>query len=280
GEVYLDNLERWARYYGDGGNAFHLCFNFNLLLARWDAPTLRAAVEDALRVLPEGAVPAVVLGSHDASRVATRHGKVRVRAAALLLLTLPGTPVLYCGEEIGMEDVPVPPERRRDPATLEGGRTRDPERAPMRWSAQRSAGPYAGFSPAEPWLPIGRIGPGDTVEEQRADPSSVFNFYRRLLAFRRASPALTQGHYVARPDTPSTCYAFERRSGAERKLIALNAGPGEVRMPVSSGTLVFGTREDRVGEHVSSTLVLAADEAAIVELSGLPSHEAVPQLEA
>jgi len=139
-----------------------------------------------------------------------RPGSARARVAAMMLLTLRGTPFLYYGEEIGMADVPVPRERRLDP----GGR--DPCRTPMRWEPGRTAG----FTTGEPWLPVGDPDDG-SVEAQRADPSSMLSLYRSLIWLRRRSSALRWGSFRPR-DAGRDVFAYERASQDERLFVALN----------------------------------------------------------
>ena len=128
-----------------------------------------------------------MLGNHDQSRVATRLGAAQARVAAMLLLTLRGTPTLYYGDELGLPDATVPPERIVD---VDG---RDPERSPMPWTG---SDPNAGFSVGEPWLPMVDDAGSWSVEAQRADPASMLLLHRRLLALRRASPALHRGAWT------------------------------------------------------------------------------------
>ena len=157
GEVYLLDLERLARYYGSGQDEFHLVHNFVFQSQPWKAEAFRSVVDEYLRLLPADAWPAWMLSNHDVSRIASRYdeggnGQARARVAAMLLLTLPGTPILYQGEELGLGDVPIPPSDALDPiAELIPGRGRDPERTPMPWDA----GPGAGFTSGRPWLPVG-----------------------------------------------------------------------------------------------------------------------------
>src|SRR5690606_18916794 len=120
------------------------------------------------------------LGNHDQHRIATRVGLAQARVAAMLLLTLRGTPTLYYGDEIGMRDVPIPPEMVHDPLerNIPGkGLGRDPERTPMQWSPE----PNAGFTTGTPWLPIAEDYRSVNVEVQRSDPRSMLNLYRRLI---------------------------------------------------------------------------------------------------
>src|SRR6202011_5626700 len=131
---------------------FHLPFNFHLIKTPWEPDAIAALIEQYEGALAGGRErsPNWVLGNHDQPRLASRIGGAQARVAAMLLLTLRGTPTIYQGEEIGMADVPIPRERLRDCWELNVpglGLGRDPERTPMQWDAS----PHAGFSPSEPW---------------------------------------------------------------------------------------------------------------------------------
>src|SRR5438067_4833032 len=122
-------------------------------MRHWNPAAIFKLVGSYEAQLPKGGWPNWVLGNHDRPRLASRIGKAQARVAAMMLLTLRGTPTIYQGEEIGMADVPIPPERVRDPWELNVpglGLGRDPERTPMQWDAS----PHAGFSSSEPWLPV------------------------------------------------------------------------------------------------------------------------------
>src|SRR5436309_1331286 len=127
----------------------------------WNEEVPRAIVEEWERLLPHHAWPDYTLSNHDRSRAASRYGPRRARVAALMLLTLRGTPFIYYGEEIGMTDVTIPPERVVD---VDG---RDGERTPMQWDAT----PNAGFSTGRPWLPMAPDAQRVNVAAQRHDPS-------------------------------------------------------------------------------------------------------------
>jgi alpha-glucosidase len=220
GELYLP-LERLVAYHAAG---LHLPANFHLISTPWRAEAIAALVEAYEAALPEGAWPNWVLGNHDRQRLASRVGPRQARAAAMLLLTLRGTPTIYYGDELGMEDVHVPPGRGHDP----WGK-RDAVRAPLPWDD----GPGRGFSTAEPWLPHSPVA---SVAAQRADPGSLLALHRRLLALRRAEPALHSGAYdtVAAGDG---VLAYVR--GGEL-LVALNLGEEERELP-GTGELVLST---------------------------------------
>ena len=212
GEVYLLDTGKVATYYGDG-DELHLAFNFPPLYAPWDAGEWRAHLERAQAEFgARGAWPTWVLSNHDNPRHRTRYGTDgRARAAAVLLLTLRGTPFLYAGEELGLEDAEVPPGRRVDP----GGR--DGCRAPVPWDAS----PEHGWSTADPWLPWPPDPGRRNAEVLAADPSSILHVYRRLLAARRASPALSVGDLDLLP-APVGVLAYRRSAGGDRRVVVVN----------------------------------------------------------
>jgi len=224
GEVYLLDAKRVAAYYGDGHDELPLAFNFSFMWSPWDAAAFRAQVDGVEALLPSGAQPTYVLSSHDAPRHRTRFddpdwGMARARLAAMLLLTLRGTPFLYYGEEIGMQDVPIPQERICDPVGKRfAALGRDPERTPMQWSAARGAG----FTDAaETWLPIATDFVVHNAEQQAGDPDSLLNLYCRLLWYRKGAAALTQGGYRALDGHPDT-FVYLRQHRTQRLVVALN----------------------------------------------------------
>jgi alpha-glucosidase len=257
-------LEQTMAYYGGDGGGIQVPFNFELLSAAWNARGIAGYVDRYLAALPAGAWPNWVLGNHDTPRVASRLGPAQARVAAMLLLTLPGTPILYQGDELGLEDVPIPDEQALDPiARLVPGRGRDPERTPMPWDA----GPGAGFTSGRPWLPLGEGNLARSVAAQRRDPGSGLGLHRRLLRLRRAAPALAGGAYepvVADGDV----LAYLRSGDGQRYLVALNLGPGPARLavpgPAAGGRALVSTRPGRDGEAVGGVLELRGDEGVVV----------------
>ena len=244
-------IERLVRYYGDDGRGAHLPFNFHLITTEWRPEALASLIERYEAALPEGAWPNWVLGNHDQPRVASRVGPAQARVAAMLLLTLRGTPTLYYGDEIGMEDVPVPPERVVDP---DG---RDPERSPMRWDG----GPNAGFCPegVEPWLPLGDA--ALNVAAQEDDPRSMLALHRRLLALRREREDLAAGAYATVRAGPGVL-AYRRGSGTA---VALNF-TGEPQTLGLGGEVLLSTELDRDGEAVRGELRLRPGEGVVLAL--------------
>ncbi len=263
GEVYLP-LGRLVAYYGPEGRGAHLPFNFQLILLPWEARRLDAAVNAYEGALPSNGWPNWVLSNHDKPRVASRVGPAQARVAAMLLLTLRGTPILYYGDELGMENVAIPPDRVQDPREMKEpgiGVGRDPFRTPMPWDE----GPNAGFSEGIPWLPLGADYKSRNVSAQQSDPDSMLTLYRRLIALRKDEPALAVGDFVPVP-AEGDVLAYDRVHGGRRLLIALNLGrqPQQMNYAGLSGRILLSTHCDREGDSAHATLRLRADEGVIV----------------
>ena len=140
GEIYAP-VEHMVEFYGENLDECHLPFNFHLVTEPWAARGFAAFINEYERLVPEGGWPNWVLGNHDRPRIASRVSAGQARVAAMLLLTLRGTPTMYYGDEIGMHDVPIPPDRLVDPAgKINPSMNRDPERTPMQWDATENAG--------------------------------------------------------------------------------------------------------------------------------------------
>ena len=267
GEIYLP-VERLMAYYGASGDGAHLPFNFQLIRLPWDARSVSAAVERYEALLPSYAWPNWVLGNHDKPRIATRIGAAQARVAAMLLLTLRGTPTLYYGDEIGMHDVEIPPEMVRDPfeKNVPGlGLGRDPVRTPMQWSG----GEQAGFTSLIPWLPIADDFNVCNAEALRRQPASLLTLYRRLIQLRRAELALSVGEYAPVPGYDDVM-AYIRKAGDRRFLIVLNfsAQPQNFDLSVfeAQPTLVLSTYLDVSADLRNDILRLRCDEGVILEL--------------
>lgn len=222
GEIYLP-VPKLVGYYGTPARpGVHLPFNFQLIGAAWNAPSLAAMIAEYEAALPADGWPNWVLGNHDRPRIATRVGPDQARVAMMMLLTLRGTPTLYYGDEIGMEDGAIPPDLVQDPRELRDpgiGLSRDPVRTPMAWDAS----PNAGFSPADPWLPLHPDWLARNVEAQRGDPGSMWRLTQKLLFLRHEHPALALGDYHP-VDSGGDLLAFERRHAHDRLLVVLNLG--------------------------------------------------------
>jgi alpha-glucosidase len=261
GEVYLLDTDLVAEHYGDD-DELHLCFNFPPLYAPWEADAWRRQIaRTAAAFDPRGAWPTWVLSNHDNPRHRTRYGgsEARARAAAVLLLTLRGTPFVYAGEELGLLDAEVPEDHRHDPAGRDGCR------APIPWDATATHG----WTDDEPWLPWPPETDRRNVATERADDGSILHLYRDLLALRRATRALQLGdlHLL---DGPEGVLVYRRHlegdatdGGADHVVVAVNFTDAPVAVDVTGEVLLstHGTSGAAAG------LELAGDEAVILRAS-------------
>ena len=237
GEVFLLDPALVAKYYGDD-DELHLSFNFAPLFSRWRAASWARNIRTASEVLDDAGHWATwVLSNHDNPRHRTRYGGDEriARAAAVLLLTLRGTPFLYAGEELGFEDAIVPPERHVDPS---GGR-RDGCRAPIPWTP----GPAHGWASDDPWLPFPPESDRRNVATLRDDPRSILHLYRDLLALRGGSPALQLGS-IEVLEAPEDVLVYERRLGDEVRSIAISFSPEAIR-PALAGLVEISSDPGR-----------------------------------
>lgn len=282
-------------YYGDGTNELHMVFNFPLMRTERLSPNwIRANQAERLAALPPEAWPCNTLNNHDAPRVHSRYGDGEhddqlARLSLALMLTLKGTPFLYNGEEIGMRDYKLESiEQFRDnlgvwlyhmgitEMGLDPGAafamvqniTRDKCRTPMQWFAA----PNAGFSPqgVETWLPVNpNYAQGVNVADQDNDPDSLLNFYRCLLAVRKATPALIAGDYQATHPQVEDYFAFLRRTDEQTCLVVLNYSDTALQLcfdlDAAAGHLIFSSQE-RAGSVSLTAVALAPYEILIIEI--------------
>lgn len=221
GEVVLPP-RRAITYYGRALDEAHLPLNFALVeLADWSAGHIAHVVDDYLSLVPYGASPNWFLGNHDFERVASRIGAGRARLAHFMMLTLPGTPILYYGDELGMPNGVIPPELIQDPqAAAFPERSREAARTPMPWDS--SAG--LGFSSDPAWRPVSRPQPEFSVQLQGEDPASHLNLVRNLIRLRRLHQALSTGEYRRIPAETEGIFCYTRSLLADRFMIVLNFG--------------------------------------------------------
>jgi alpha-glucosidase len=267
-EAWVHNPERLARYVRH--DELHTAFNFDFLLTPWEPHALRASIVAAISAHEAvGAAPTWVLSNHDTVREVSRYarpqdvrplrrlndvlglpadfalGVRRARAAALLMLALPGGAYVYQGEELGLPEVEdLPDDALRDPAWEQSGRTnrgRDGCRVPLPWSGVR---PPFGFSPdgasSPPWLPQPDGWRTLTVESQATTPGSMLDLYRRALAIRRAHEALGDGS-LSWVEGPAAVLSFAREPGF---LCVVNLAADPAVLPQGAVLLASGPLGD------------------------------------
>lgn len=275
GEISLDppqDARVAASYYGCN-DELNLAFNFSFSSCPWNARAFRSEIDKWERALPPNAWPNYVLSNHDLPRHIQRFGRGelardRARVAAMMLLTLRGTPFLYYGEEIGMSNGSVPRWRMQDPVgkrywPLHPGR--DEERTPMQWDAS----PGAGFTTGPHlWLPLAGDFRAVNVQNQLHDPGSLLSLYRRLIWLRKSTPALISGSYRPEDGVPDDCLVYRRETETQRLLIALNFANLSRMLPVppefASAKMLISTDAKRGAGVVDGLLKLRPNEGCIV----------------
>lgn len=225
GETWTTDVEELKKYYGAADKPeVHLPMDFLFCnVNKLSAPAFRAQL-DAME--NSGQWPVYVLSNHDIVRHYNRYGDGAhndqiAKLMAALLLTVRGTPIMYYGEEIGMENNdPKRIEDVKDPIGRLGWprqKGRDGERTPMQWSAEKNAG----FSQHEPWNAVGPRSTTYNVETEKADPNSILNFYQKLLQLRHTLPALIDGTYTNLVQLPDVL-VYLRQAAGQRLVVILN----------------------------------------------------------
>ncbi|TWU44596.1 Oligo-1,6-glucosidase [Rubripirellula tenax] len=263
GEICLPDA-RLAKWFGTADKPeVHLPVNFHLIETDWNATNLKRTIADYELSLPASGWPNWVMGSHDAPRIAVRIGEAQSRVAAMLLLTLRGTPTMYQGDEIGIGQVTISRDQVRDPQDLRQpdlGIGRDRSRTPMSWNESE----HAGFSTTDPWLPLHDDWRTRNVAAQERDFQSLLALYRSLLSLRRIHPALSIGDFTL-IDSASDVLLFERKHKDERLFIALNLSDEMQSYTLPLRANATGVLVSTVRPH-SIDGTLAANEGLILQL--------------
>jgi alpha-glucosidase len=263
GETYLP-FDQLATYYGQDLKGAQLPFNFHLMQCPWNADAIAEVIKEYAAALPTGAWPNWVIGNHDQPRIATRIGLAQARTAAMLLLTLRGTPMMYYGEEIGMTDVAIPAAEVQDPAEKNEpgkGMGRDPERTPMQWDGSK----FAGFTTGTPWLRLAADHATVNVATLAGQGDSMFSLYRALIGLRNSNAALHSGT-MENVASNGRVLRYERTGEGERFSVLLNLSEGTEAAASAAGNVVVSTHMDRSGEGVGANLSLRPFEGVVVRL--------------
>ena len=269
GEIWLP-LEQLVTYYGNDRDGTHLPLNFQLLMLPWQATVIKDAIRTYEDLLPSGGWPNWVLGNHDTKRVASRIGPAQARVAAMMLLTLRGTPTMYYGDEIGMQDVPISPDSVRDQfeRNVPGlGLGRDPARTPMQWNRE----PNAGFSADTPWLPVPDTYTEFNVQAELDDPHSILSLYHSLIELRHRRPALAIGRYEEYPSKGNVLAWLRIVDGdgdGSRLIIALNLGgePQSLNLNDLCCRVVLTTEGAHPDVQVRGQLLLGGNQGLVAEI--------------
>jgi alpha-glucosidase len=253
GEIVTGDVAQQASYCGTG-DGVHCAVNFASVWAPWERDAWRLLISgmEAAYADETASWPSYVLSNHDNRRHRTRYGgsEARARAAAILLLGLRGTPFLYQGEELGLEDAEVPEHLALDP----GGR--DGCRAPIPWTRDERHG----WGPV-PWLPFPPEASARSAEAQRDDPDSFLALYRAVLAARKASPALQLGR-LELLESPRHVLAFRRIHGDDERVVAVGFGDAPADVADLTGTVVIASTGRGAGQPFDGRI--GPDEAVVL----------------
>jgi len=278
-EIYLP-VNKLVTYYGTNAREeAHLPFNFMLISLPWDPKILAANIDEYEGVLPADAWPNWVMGNHDQPRITSRIGLQQAKVAAILLLTLRGTPTLYYGDEIGMRDVPIPKDEIQDPQGLnmpDKNLSRDPERTPMQWDNSE----LSGFTTGTPWLRLDKTWMRDNVQIQRQDKYSMLNLYQQLIRLRQQEPSLMTGDYKPVFSDHQMLAYIRHKEGSSPFLIVLNLthrpcyfSPGTIHF---KGRIIIDTFPEQEQTIVNDRIDLGGDEGLIVRLDEWQSISSNP----
>lgn len=237
-ETYV-TIPETIEIYRTSKSGSHAPFNFHLIFQPFEVKAYKAIIDEFQTKISAKHVPVYVLGNHDQSRIATRLGSEKAaRVAAMMKLTLPGTPFIYYGDEIGMVDTPVPPEKRVDTFEV----NRDPQRTPMQWNSTK----FAGFSDVEPWLPISKEYKTVNVAKEVTDPHSMLTLYKALLRLRKTLITIHSGRYVPVTIENDFVFGYIRSYGNENLLVVLNFSGDEqiLKLPYHEVKFILSTYLD------------------------------------
>jgi len=266
-ETYL-GLEEIKRFYRFCDPPVHAPFNFQLMSLPWQAEAFKIYIDRFDKSMMPLDVPTYVLGNHDRDRVASQRGSNESRAAALLLLTLRGTPFVYYGEELGMKNVDIPKKLLRDGfvKTSEGMFSRDPERTPMQWDSTENAG----FSKVAPWLPVANDYKTVNVEYQKKDSASMLILYKTLIRLRNTNKGLLEGSYRSLNTESQDIFAYTRNSDNQNFLVMINFSNNKITEPLPTGDFecMCTTHLDvPTGQKLNGTITLRPNEGYLLKYS-------------
>ncbi len=241
GETWTENVAQLKPYYGAANDELQMPMDLLLTKLKFSAPVFREHID---AVEATGEWPVFVIGNHDIVRSWNRYGDGQhndqiAKDMAAMFLTVRGTPIMYYGEEIGMQNNdPTRREDVKDPIGRLGWpkeKGRDGERTPMQWSNE----PNAGFTSATPWNAIPATYQTYNVADELADPNSILNWYKQLLALRRSNPALLDGEYIGLNEKDPNVLSYLRKSNTDAVIVVINmsAAPQTVNFKLSKQRL-------------------------------------------
>lgn len=260
-----ERMKQYMDFYRKIDASIAAPINYDIIHEPYSATEIRRCIGNFQAALRPEDIAIYGFGNHDNSRLASRLDRKRARLMALLQLSLPGVPIVYYGDEIGMIDVSIPPDAVQDPfeKRVPGkGLGRDPERTPMQWDDSFAAG----FSRIEPWLPVAEDSDLYNVAREQEDVDSFFHLYKKLLAARGSCAPLIKGNYSTLDSSTSAVYGFARTYENETVHVFLNMSSELTKVALDDcKDVILSTNPERAtGAVAGETLHLAPHEGIIV----------------
>ena len=266
-EDYPDPTQDWwsqhSRYY-EVSPSVAAPFNFKGMFTPYSAPAFREFIGEFEREMGAWLRPFYCFGNHDNPRLASRFGVKQARLIGLMLLTLPGIPVVYNGDELGMENGDIAPDQIKDPFELQTpglGLGRDPGRTPIQWTNEK----YAGFSNVEPWLPVSKNVETINVASEFSDEASTLNLYKSLLKLRKRL-IIRSGGYEEWNSEHEKVFGYIRHDGDERLLILLNMTDEETTETLNEGGSVIISTHLPLTRIENHTITLQPHQGVVIQL--------------
>lgn len=263
----MDEMVRWYRWID---KKWFTPFNFGIITLPWNAQIHRDFIDKYEKSVSFLYTPTYVTGNHDKPRIASRIGQKEARVAAMLVLTLRGMAYIYNGDEIGMTNTEILPDKVRDPFEIKTpnlGLGRDPERTPMQWSNSKNAN----FTKAEePWLPINPNYRKINVTQQHNDPHSMLSLYKKLIHWRKNHPALQYGSQQILKLDSAEVMSYLRIHENNMVLVILNYGGTTqiINTPFNQGTIMLDTGLNKIGKKINlQKIILHPHEGLMVDLT-------------
>ncbi len=276
GEIYNTppgDSQLVASYLGNGTDSLNMAFDFSLFFKGWSAKKYYDSISSVYSELPEKGWPCFVFSNHDLSRSISRfksYSNEKALLAAVLLLTLRGTPFIYYGEELGMKSIKLRKSQINDPLGKKLWpfyKGRDSSRSPMQWDNTR----YAGFSETEPWLPLSPDHETDNVKTESENSRSILNNYISLIKLRKKYPSLSKGEWEPFVKGENNIIAYHRVYDNERVTVAINfsSKPSSFKLRYKQYRFLYTTHPETLSRLTSTTLLLMPFQAIILQVLGI-----------
>ncbi len=252
--------ERLAEFYKYTPHGNQAPINFSLVDESWSVKKYREHINSFESALAKDDTRIYTLGTHDVPRAASRVGPVNARVMALLLMTLPGSPFIYYGDELGMTNTTIKTRDTRDHFAAIGSFIRDQVRTPMQWDSSE----HAGFTSGTPWLPVNSNKKHINVEDEKSDTNSTLHLYRNLIKIRKDIPTLVYGQYYPYNDSHPQILSYERRLDDSTLRIYLNFTSKLLTIDIpQNSTLLFSTHN----KNNKTSATLEPHEGIIIKIS-------------